>query len=168
MQNMFRESIFNQPIGSWDVSNVTSMDGMFQESQFNQPINMWCVSNIATEPEDFSTGSPLLPEYQPLWGTCPVTSTEPEEHPTDFNLSQNYPNPFNPTTNIGFSLTQPTHVRLEVFSVSGQLVAVLMNETMSSGYHTVIFDAEHLSSGLYLYRLTTPEFTQTRVMNFIK
>jgi len=74
MYAMFRESQFNQPIGNWDVSSVSEafyMEFMFFSSPFNQDISLWCVSNISSEPNDFSTGSPLIEENKPVWGTCP-------------------------------------------------------------------------------------------------
>ena len=71
MTQMFYNSNFNKPIGNWDVSNVGLMREMFWNSNFNQPINSWCVSNIASEPEKFSTGSPLTEENKPVWGSCP-------------------------------------------------------------------------------------------------
>ena len=168
MRGMFRDTQFNQPIGNWDVGNVTRMDEMFQGSPFNQPINSWCVTKITSEPPNFSTDSPLTPENKPKWGTCTVTSIDTEEVPTQFALNQNYPNPFNPTTQIQFSLPISTTVRLEVFSVLGQRAVTLLNRQMPAGEHTVPFDAGSLSSGMYIYRLTTPEFTQSRLMNFIK
>ncbi|TVQ10577.1 MAG: T9SS C-terminal target domain-containing protein, partial [Balneolaceae bacterium] len=85
-----------------------------------------------------------------------------------FFLNQIYPNPFNPTTQIQFSLPVSTVVRLEVFSVLGQRTATLLNKQMPVGVHTVPFDARSLSSGVYIYRLTTPEFSQSRLMNFVK
>ena len=96
------------------------------------------------------------------------TSIPTDELPTQFSLNQNYPNPFNPTTQIGFSLPQSTHVRLEVFSITGQSVTVLKDESMSIGNHIVTFNGSNLSSGIYIYRLTTSEYTQTRLMNLIK
>ena len=168
MGGMFWDSPFNHPIGNWDVSNVTNMDEMFWGSQFNQPINSWCVTNITSEPDNFSTDSPLTPENKPVWGTCTVTSIDTEEVPTQFVLNQNYPNPFNPTTQIQFSLPISTTVRLDVFSVLGQRTVTLLNEQMTVGVHTVPFDGTSLSSGIYIYRLTTPEFTQSRLMNLIK
>lgn len=71
MYVMFAGSRFNQPIGNWDVSNVLNMTLMFSNSQFNQDISNWCVEKITSEPIEFSQGSPLLPEYKPVWGTCP-------------------------------------------------------------------------------------------------
>jgi hypothetical protein len=168
MGGMFRESPFNQPIGDWDVSSVTSMDEMFYQSQFNQPIYTWCVTNITSEPQNFSIDSPLTAENKPNWGTCTVTSTDTEEVPTLFTLNQNFPNPFNPTTQIQFTLPVSTVVRLEVFSVLGQRTVTLLNEHMPVGEHIVPFDAGSLSSGVYIYRLSTPEFTQSRFMNLIK
>jgi surface protein len=73
MGSMFSQSQFNQPVGNWDVSRVTNMNGMFFRAQFNQPINQWCVVNISSEPENFSTGSPLTSQNKPVWGWCPGT-----------------------------------------------------------------------------------------------
>jgi len=71
MSGMFTASSFNQVIGNWDVSSVTDMTQMFWGTSFNQPINLWCVSNITSEPDNFSTNSPLTEENKPVWGTCP-------------------------------------------------------------------------------------------------
>lgn len=73
--------------------------------------------------------------------------------PTQFRLSQNYPNPFNPSTNIQFDLPKPSDVKLEVFNAIGAKVATLTNERKSAGFYTIRFDASHLASGMYLYRL---------------
>lgn len=96
------------------------------------------------------------------------TSTEFKPLPTAFALEQNYPNPFNPTTQIQFSLPQTTDVTLEVMNILGQPISVLVKSRMPAGLHTVSFDGSALSSGVYLYKLTTPGFTQTKVMNLIK
>ena len=149
------------------------MTGMFQDSEFNQPINTWCVPDITSEPKNFSEGSPLAPENKPLWGTCPPTSIESKEHPTEFTLSQNYPNPFNPSTRIAFNLPEHTHVKLEVFNVYGQLVATLVDEVRQPGMHEVVFDATRLASGLYIARIGTPyihtrDITRTINMLLIK
>lgn len=71
MRSMFSGSKFNQPLGSWDVSNVDSMERMFYSSEFNQDISGWCVERITSEPEGFSSDSPLTEENKPVWGTCP-------------------------------------------------------------------------------------------------
>lgn len=71
LKGMFNVSQFNQPIGNWDVRKVNDMTGLFSTTPFNQNISSWCVTNILSEPDKFSTNSPLSPEYKPKWGTCP-------------------------------------------------------------------------------------------------
>jgi uncharacterized repeat protein (TIGR02543 family) len=74
MSAIFGESPFNQPIENWDVKKVSNMNGMFYETPFNQNISSWCVNNILSKPNNFSTNSPLSSENEPKWGTCPSTS----------------------------------------------------------------------------------------------
>lgn len=88
--------------------------------------------------------------------------------PVSFRLGANYPNPFNPTTRIEFDVPESTHVRLEVFSITGQHVATMVNEIKQAGTHQILFDASHLSSGVYLYRLQAGTFIQTQKMTLIK
>lgn len=97
------------------------------------------------------------------------TSNESAVVPNAYELKQNYPNPFNPTTTIQFSLASAQHVTLEVYNMLGQKVATLVqNQPLSAGVHTQSFDASSLASGMYIYRLSTPEFSQSRRMMLIK
>ena len=74
--------------------------------------------------------------------------------PQTFTLKPNYPNPFNPSTTLNFSLPQNRRITLKVFNDLGQLVKVLLdNQEMTAGTHHVTFDADGLSSGIYLVRL---------------
>ncbi len=90
------------------------------------------------------------------------------ETPISYNLDQNYPNPFNPSTTISYSIKNSEQVTLEVFDIQGRKVATLVNERQNAGEYTFNFDASSLSSGIYLYRLTTNSFTQTRKLTLIK
>jgi len=84
--------------------------------------------------------------------------------PSDFALDQNFPNPFNPATTIRFVVPFESAVRLSVIDPLGREVALLVNERKPAGRHEVHFDAAGLASGVYLYRLASASFTQTRKM----
>ncbi len=98
-----------------------------------------------------------------------ATSTVPlQNRPAGFELAQNFPNPFNPSTTIQFTLPQDDVVRLRVFDASGREVQTLLNGRTSRGTHTVSFNATNLASGVYLYRLETSAFSETKKMLLIK
>jgi hypothetical protein len=84
--------------------------------------------------------------------------------PAQFLLKQNYPNPFNPTTTISFALPAGTHAVLGVYDILGRKVATLVDGYVNAGIHQREFNAANLSSGVYLYRLSTPGYTQTKAM----
>ncbi len=88
--------------------------------------------------------------------------------PTEYSLRQNYPNPFNPTTTISFSLAKSAPVQLEIFNSLGQRVRTIIDEVRAAGEHTFQIQAGDLSSGLYFYKLVTPEFTDTKKMILMK
>ena len=83
-------------------------------------------------------------------------------------LDQNYPNPFNPTTVIRFSLPQTDRVRLKVYDILGQQVAVLTDGMMEAGSHTVLFDGSTLPSGVYFARLEAGKSVQTEKLVLLK
>lgn len=97
-----------------------------------------------------------------------TSSERSPEVPNRLKLSQNYPNPFNPTTNIQFNLNRTSDVTLEVFNITGQKVATLIQGVLNAGSHQHTFDASGLSSGIYIYRLQTSAKTLTRQMILIK
>ncbi|MEO8210730.1 MAG: T9SS type A sorting domain-containing protein [bacterium] len=90
------------------------------------------------------------------------------EVPSKFELSQNFPNPFNPSTTINFDMPIDGFVSLKIFNSSGKEVATLLNESRTSGYHSVNFDASNLSSGIYYYKLETNNFSKVMKMALIK
>ncbi len=85
-----------------------------------------------------------------------------------FELAQNYPNPFNPITTIKFSLPAAGNVKLAVYNLLGQEVQTLVNGYKEAGTHTVDFEATNLNSGIYLYKIETSTYTQTRKMTLLK
>lgn len=89
--------------------------------------------------------------------------------PSRFELAQNYPNPFNPSTTISFSLPYDSKVVLEVFDLSGKMIARLLNnEFRTADYHSVKFDASSLSSGMYFYTLKAEQNSATGKMLLVK
>jgi hypothetical protein len=88
--------------------------------------------------------------------------------PTDYTLSQNYPNPFNPSTEIRFSITRSGSTTLKVYDLMGREVSTLVNETLVPGAYSVKFDATNLSSGTYLYVLTSGGMRLTNKMLLLK
>ena len=80
----------------------------------------------------------------------------------------NYPNPFNPATTIVFNLPFASDAKLEVYNILGQRVATLVDEYLNSGEYSFEWDGSNVASGLYLYRLTTNEFSTTQQMVLMK
>jgi endonuclease I len=85
-----------------------------------------------------------------------------------YNLSQNYPNPFNPSTVIKYNLAESNHVTLKIYDVMGNQISTLVDEDKPAGVHSVEFNAEHLSSGVYFYQLRSGEFTDMKKLSLIK
>ena len=96
------------------------------------------------------------------------TSVATEELPDNFKLNQNYPNPFNPSTTIGFVLPNAGNVQIDVYSILGARVAVLVNQPMMAGSHSINFNASSLASGIYIYRLRFNNQSIQRRMTLIK
>jgi len=90
------------------------------------------------------------------------------ESTTNFNLSQNSPNPFNPNTKIVYSVAQPSQVKLIVTNILGQVVETLVDEFRNKGTYEVNFNAENLSSGLYIYTLEAGSTSISRKMTLLK
>ncbi len=88
--------------------------------------------------------------------------------PTEFALGQNYPNPFNPATKIKYSVPQNSLVTIAVYDLTGQEVALLLNEVKEAGNYEINFDASQLSSGVYFYKMTSNNFSQVKKMSILK
>jgi hypothetical protein len=90
------------------------------------------------------------------------------EAPASYILNTPSPNPFNPNTTISFYTPRSGHISLEVYSLTGQKVATLVNGTVNIGLHKVIFDGTGLASGVYFYRFGAAGFSKTGKMLLIK
>jgi len=99
----------------------------------------------------------------------PLSSVEEEKIITDnFRLYQNYPNPFNPTTTISYQIPTEGNVSLKVYDVLGKEVAVLIDEYKDAGRHSVDFNGSNLTSGIYLYKLESGNFSITKKLTLLK
>lgn len=96
-----------------------------------------------------------------------VTSVE-NEIPSDYNLKQNYPNPFNPKTLIEYSLKNSGFVKLSIYNLLGEEIKVLVSEYQNSGNYSISFDGSELPSGVYLYRIETGEYANTKKLLLLK
>ncbi len=83
-------------------------------------------------------------------------------------LSQNYPNPFNPSTTISFQLPAESFISLKVYDAIGTEVETIAEGEYPAGVHEVIFSADNLSSGLYLYRIISGKNELTWKMLVVK
>jgi hypothetical protein len=89
--------------------------------------------------------------------------------PTEFRLFENYPNPFNPATIIRFDIPEATAVTLKIYDIRGQEVATLLNNKQSEPRnYEVRFDASHLSSGIYLYRVVAGDHMGVKKMILLR
>jgi len=103
-----------------------------------------------------------------------VTSAEePAAIPCEFGLSQNYPNPFNAQTTIQFALGAPGKVDLSVYDLLGRKIKSLQSGQLEAGQHSLVWDGSNgdhktVASGIYFYRLESPEGSRTMRMLLLK
>jgi len=88
--------------------------------------------------------------------------------PTHFALGQNHPNPFNAITVINYELPVHAYVKLEVYNISGEKVATLVDSKQQTGYRSIIWEASAVSSGIYFYKLTAGDKVFTKRMTLLK
>ncbi|MBD3169366.1 MAG: S8 family serine peptidase [candidate division Zixibacteria bacterium] len=90
------------------------------------------------------------------------------ELPIEYGLNDAYPNPFNASAKIVIALPEASVVNLDIYNLSGQKVATLIDGKMEAGYHDVTWDASEYSSGIYFYRMNAGEFSATKRMTLLK
>lgn len=93
---------------------------------------------------------------------------ESNPYPDKFSLEQNFPNPFNSMTKITFFLSRLSKVNLSVYDLNGEKVKELINEEVTGGVHSIIYNPENISSGVYFVRLKAGDYTETRKMVYLK
>ena len=159
--------------GEIDTSSISKYysfdyaDGFTPDSTFNNPIHF----NLTV----FSNGYPFWISTFDYVADTIMTAIEDNFNniPKQFALHQNYPNPFNPETSIRYSASKPARVMLRIMNLLDQEVRTLVNEEKPVGCYEVTWDGkddhgQRVASGVYLYRLGSRDFVQTRKMIFLK
>ena len=89
--------------------------------------------------------------------------------PNSASLHQNYPNPFNPSTKIRFDITKTSGVvKLAIYDITGREISELVNQELSAGSYEYVFNAHGFTSGIYFFRLTTGDYSETKKMTLLK
>ncbi|MCM2339459.1 MAG: T9SS type A sorting domain-containing protein [Burkholderiales bacterium] len=166
------EKVTNGDFFLKDNTKLSGHNGMFKQignNAYSVNINPSLKDPIFTAktPTEFSG---MVNEGRQII-VSPVVTTAVEEEtatPTDFKLEQNYPNPFNPSTTINYSLPTAGFVTLKVYDIIGREIAELVKEEKAAGLYQAKFDATGLASGMYIYKISTGSFTQSKKMILTK
>jgi hypothetical protein len=127
----------------------------------------------ATTAASYSGGTGGQPIGALTWFDMPLGLEDNSEMPKQYLLSQNYPNPFNPATKIRYSLASPGIVSLDVYDIMGRKITSLVNDFRAAGQYEVSWNGKNsygvnVTSGIYFYKITTENFTQTKQMLLVK
>jgi PKD repeat protein len=164
---------FNYPDNTV-YSALTGTDGVaFIEGGKTSNVSDFCfeVTNVVMSGYTYDSGANLVTyscESGDVYGAGESIVMMQRDMPETNTLGQNYPNPFNPVTQIEFGMAKPGHVRLDVYNVKGERVATLASGTYGMGYPTVEWNAAGMASGIYFYRLVTPEQVMTKKMILLR
>jgi glycosidase len=164
------------------IANLKFTGGFIQGSTYwvNNLYSDTSIQVLGSELANFSVTLPtygsaiytisIVEESVVLPSIPPIVSVEDElaGQPEDYDLFQNYPNPFNPSTTIRYSLIKPDLVRIKIYDILGREVQTLVNEFKQAGLYEIQFDASVLASGIYLYRIESGSFVQTKKMILLK
>ena len=129
--------IFNLLPASFDYSGPV---------QFSTQFNVNNIENITARFSDNSID--FVEEFYTPMDVEPFLINQ-----SGINLS-NYPNPFNPETTIQYCLPKDSKVKIHIFNLRGQLIETIVNGNQKKGNHSVVWNADHSSSGFYFYQLT--------------
>ena len=168
-KNSIRLSSISQKPDNWEILEHTSDQflniAMFGMDELRDDFTLELYFEILEpKPNVNFTGTIRVNEYSKI-------SMEPynlDIIPKVFELYQNYPNPFNPSTQIDFSLPESANIQLEIYNILGQKVQTLKNERMAPGHYSITFEANSLSSGVYIYQLQMGNKVITKRMLLLK
>lgn len=145
-------------------SSNSGVNWQYQNSKTNQTLN--CIFFLDTN-TGYICGNAGYIAKTTNSGTVFISKIN-SAIPQNFFLEQNYPNPFNSSTIIKFHIPKTVSVQIKLYDILGREIMTLVNESKSSGIYEVLFDATLLPSGIYFYRFTTENYSNTKKMLLIK
>ncbi len=148
--------------GTVDVSTIYNFDPMFADAA-NGDFTLLSGSPAYGKAHDGGALGDSRWATNATFVTSSVLAT-----PEQFSLTQNYPNPFNPRTAIKYSLDKKSHVKLQIFDITGSLVETLVNGNNQAGIHSVSWDASNFASGIYFYQIIANGQSITKKMTLLK
>jgi hypothetical protein len=150
----------NPPSGTYYAPSGTHLQSLGVHEHWNNATDKLYSRNI-----DPINGKGI--ELVQLKGT--VTSVKENNNiPSGYSLSQNYPNPFNPTTIITYQIPKEGFVSIKLYDVAGKEIRTLVNAQQSPGNYSYNIDANRLASGIYIYKISVNNFTQSKKMVLIR
>ncbi|MHB1687442.1 MAG: T9SS type A sorting domain-containing protein [Ignavibacteriaceae bacterium] len=156
----------------YSLDNGTNWSNIISSTPASPGKYTWTVPDTSSSSTKIRITNVSMPAVSDIsdsvFTISPVTGIIDENTSYTYQLSQNYPNPFNPSTNISFSIPKESKVVLKVYNMLGQKVATLVNQTMAGGNYRYEFNADNLSSGIYIYRLQAGDFMFTKKMTLLK
>ncbi len=160
--------LFTMELNPDDLSILIVIKIVLENYDFFEGIANFAGRNeiIATGNATFSTSANVDVITTKFSTTTNVKTISPL--PNNYSLEQNYPNPFNPNTTIRWQSPVSSHQVLKVYDILGNEVATLVDGYIEAGVHTVEFNAQNLSSGIYIYKLVAGSFVSSNKMILIK
>jgi len=165
---LYKYSVYSSvDLNSWSpiLEDIWSEEAEWTEIEFDSTDGRY-IKLVLKECNQSNKAS--IWEFESFGSIFKETQNQEPIVPTTLVLSQNYPNPFNPSTRISWQSPISSHQTLKVYDVLGNEVATLIDEFMEAGQHEVEFDANNLASGIYIYKIQTNEFSETKKMVLLR
>ena len=156
--NDFKNFGISQPDGSFNIDKLPAGNYTLTAYRigYNRVSQNVSITNENLANINFNFGYPI------------GVKSQETNYPGIYSLYQNYPNPFNPVTEIKYDLPASSLVKISVYDILGKEIAVLKNEKQSAGTYNVEWNASNFASGVYIYKIETNGFIQSRKMVLIK
>lgn len=158
-------------LGQGASPDLIAIDSIFKDSVIyfdGNEIHFWTRVEFSDQTGTFVTYPEFIPGAINVMISTAIDNEFDNLLPAAYALAQNYPNPFNPSTSIDYSLPRAGYISLKVFNVIGQEVATIYEGFQAAGNHRVEFQASNKPSGIYFYRLTHQDGSETKKMLLVK